>query len=190
MPVQPGVLLTRTHVKPTRWTFEAPQVRRVVMAVVGNGRMWADPCAGRFTVPEFTNDLNPSMPSRDHMEATAWLPRFGDASLQGVILDPPFSPTQKKRAYESIGAPLSKQACDASWWATLKDEAARITRPGGRVICCGWNSNGLSRSRGFTMEAVHMFPSGGQHNDLVVTVERKANRRIVDNQDVDEAEAP
>lgn len=188
MPVQPKVALSRVHVKPTKWTFEAHQVRRVVMAIVGDGKGWADPTAGRFTGTEFTNDLDPASPAKDHMEAVEWLRRFETSTLRGVVIDPPFSPTQKKRAYESIGAPLSKQACDASWWAALKDEAARIVKPGGRVICCGWNSNGLSRSRGFRLEAVHLFPSGGMHNDLIVTIETKVNGMLQTNVDNDQQE--
>jgi hypothetical protein len=50
---------------------------------------------------------------------------------------------------------------------------ARITKVGGVVVCCGWNSNGLGKGRGFAMERLLVVAHGGSKNDTLVTVERK-----------------
>jgi hypothetical protein len=90
-------------------------------------------------------------------------------SQMTVILDPPYSPRQAKECY---GLKL-----DAVSFSRLvrrvKDECARIIRPGGYVISCGWNSNGLGINRGFRQVEIRLIAHGGNHNDTIVTVEQK-----------------
>jgi hypothetical protein len=86
-----------------------------------------------------------------------------------------YSPRQMKEVYSSIGLEMTKENGQSSWWAGLKDHAARVIRPGGRAVVFGWNSLGLSPSRGFVLEEVHLFPAGGMHNDTIATVEYRAN---------------
>lgn len=95
-------------------------------------------------------------------------------SLAGLTLDPPYSPRQAKEEYQ-----LDLDAVEFTKLLTLvKDEMARVIRPGGKVICLGWNSNGLGKSRGFEMLRVLLVPHGGFHNDTIVTVERKVNQSL------------
>jgi hypothetical protein len=46
-------------------------------------------------------------------------------------------------------------------------------RPGGRVLSLGFNSTGMSDSRGFDKEAILMVNCGGSHNDYIVMSERQ-----------------
>jgi hypothetical protein len=58
-------------------------------------------------------------------------------------------------------------------WKLCKDNIARILKPHGRVICCGWNTNGLGKNRGFEMTAILDVVHGGSKNDTLVTLEYK-----------------
>ena len=59
------------------------------------------------------------------------------------------------------------------FWSKCKDQIARITKPNGKVICFGWNSMGLGKSRGFKMTEILLVPHGGNKNDTICTVEIK-----------------
>ena len=59
------------------------------------------------------------------------------------------------------------------FWSKCKDEIARITKPGGKVICFGWNSMGLGKNRGFEMTNILLVPHGASKNDTITTVEIK-----------------
>lgn len=93
----------------------------------------------------------------------------------GLTLDPPYSPRQAKEEYglEIDAVEFTKLL------AQVKDEMARVIRPGGKAICLGWNSNGLGKERGFEMLRILLVPHGGFHNDTIVTVERKVNGSLV-----------
>jgi len=54
-----------------------------------------------------------------------------------------------------------------------KNEVARILKPNGIVIICGWNTNGIGLKRGFKMLEILAVPHGGSKNDTLCTVERK-----------------
>lgn len=59
------------------------------------------------------------------------------------------------------------------YWSEVKNEMARIIRPGGKAICFGWNSMGLGINRGFEMLEILLVPHGGSKNDTIVTVEKR-----------------
>lgn len=40
-------------------------------------------------------------------------------------------------------------------------------------MCCGWNSNGLGKGRGFELDELLIVAHGGSKNDTIVTVEEK-----------------
>ena len=61
----------------------------------------------------------------------------------------------------------------SSFYGERKREVARIVKPGGIVVCCGWNSGGIGESNGFDLLEVLLCAHGGAHNDTIVTVERK-----------------
>ena len=49
----------------------------------------------------------------------------------------------------------------------------RILKTNGRVICCGWNTNGIGKTRGFEMTNILIVSHGGSKNDTLVTLEYK-----------------
>lgn len=73
-----------------------------------------------------------------------------------------------------IGKTVNMQTTQSSYWAKQKEEIARIVKPGGIVITCGWNSGGIGKKHGFEIQEILLVPHGGWHNDTIVTVEKKA----------------
>ena len=98
---------------------------------------------------------------------------FDSNSVDGVLFDPPYSPRQIKECYNGVGLKCSMEDTQGSFWGKIKNEIARVLKPKGIVICFGWNSNGCGKTRGFELEELLLVPHGGNHNDTIVTVERK-----------------
>lgn len=161
----PPLSVTRAWDMPNANTFKIPTVARIVADLVGDGRGWADPFANANSPAEFTNDINPSMPTTHHLDAVAFLESFADRSLAGVLLDPPYSLHQINEVYEGYG--------NMKTISRVYAEAARVCAVGGFVATFGWNSNGIGKRGAFRMEAVWLIAHGGSHNDTIVTVQRK-----------------
>ena len=60
------------------------------------------------------------------------------------------------------------------YWKLCKDNVARILKPNGIAICCGWTSQGLGKGRNFEMVEILLVAHGGSKNDTIITVERKS----------------
>lgn len=68
---------------------------------------------------------------------------------------------------------VNMQTTQASFWSNMKKEISRIVKPDGYVLCFGWNSQGIGKTRGFIMEEILLVAHGGNHNDTICTAERK-----------------
>lgn len=154
------MIISRVWAMPNKRTFQIKPIKELIKDEVG-AEKWLD----LFPYP-FKED------------ALKVLFTIEDGSLDGVLFDPPYSPRQLKECYDSLGQSLTSLDTSNHTWRQWKDEAARVIKPGGRIICFGWNSNGLGINRGFTLEKILLVAHGGNHNDTIVTVERKANNRL------------
>jgi len=169
--------LTRTWAMPNKWTFKILPIKMLLTCYVGDGINWVDPFAGMNSPAEITNDLNPKANAKYHMEAYHFLKTYcSDNTFDGGIFDPPYSQRQVKECYEGIGKHVTAEETKVSFYSKVKDELARVIKPNGIAICCGWNSMGLGKSRGFEMIEILLVPHGGHHNDTIVTVERKKEK--------------
>lgn len=135
--------------------------------------LWIDPFAGKNSPAKITNDLNPKLATTYHIEALEFLKMFSNCSVDGVLFDPPYSPRQVKECYEGIGLNCTNEQTKQSFYSNAKNEMARVLKVGGKAICCGWNSMGLGKNRGFEMQRILLVPHGGSKNDTIVTVEIK-----------------
>ena len=90
-----------------------------------------------------------------------------------VLYDPPYSARQVSESYKRLGESVNMQTTQSSYWARQKKEIARITKKGGVVITCAWNSGGIGAGLGFEQQEILLVAHGGWHNDTIVTVERK-----------------
>jgi len=164
--------MERIWAMPNHWTFIIKPIKELLKQEMDDG-LWIDPFAGEHSPAAIKNDLNLKRPTEFHMDALDFLKTFADNSVDGVLYDPPYSSNQVKRHYENIG--LKHWNGQATYWKLCKNEMARILRPGGKVICFGWNSTGCGKTRGFSMHRVLLVPHGGSRYDTICTVETKSS---------------
>jgi len=165
------MIIERKWAMPNKWTFTIKPIAELLKEEITDG-LWVDPFAGEHSPAQITNDLNPERPTNYHMDALEFLKMFGDSSVEGVLFDAPYSPRQVKECYDNIGKDL-KWDGRTTFWSKTKDEIARIIKPNGKVICFGWNSMGIGKTRGFEMTRILLVPHGGSRNDTICTVEVK-----------------
>lgn len=166
-------------------TFEIPSIGKLIeqyQTVEGFfddwlQDQWIDPFANRqHRFATITNDLNPDADTDFNMDALDFL-KMQATNSASVLLDPPYTLRQIKECYDGFGVALSSHE-SRHFYSDIKDEIARIVPPFGFVISCGYNSNGMGRSRGFELVQVLLVPHGGNHHDTIVTVEKKVQHGL------------
>jgi len=162
--------IERIWAMPNAWTFSIKPIRELLQEEVSPGN-WIDPYAGKNgkLYAKFTNDL-----AQNGKDALDFLKEFTDNFADGILLDPPYSLRQVSEHYKKAGIKCTGWHTSAGYNSELKDEAARIIKPGGKVICFGWNSMGLGKNRGFKMTRILLVAHGGSKSDTICTVEIKS----------------
>jgi hypothetical protein len=155
---------------PSRHTFLIKPIRELLARYVGDGRGWADPFAGENSPAEHTNDLNPLKPTTHHLHARDFAAACPDP-LEGVLWDPPYSPRQIREVYD--GMRIKGLVADFQFLGRIKKILGPKIKPDGLAICCGWNSAGFGKTLGFELIEVLLVSHGKDHNDTIVTVERR-----------------
>jgi len=165
------MIIERKWAMPNKWTFTIKPISELISEELTKG-LWIDPFAGRNSPASITNDLNPEAPTNYHLDALEFLKMFKDNSVDGVLYDPPYSPRQLRECYDGIDKSMRWDG-RTTFWSNTKNEIARIVKPNGKVICFGWNSMGIGKTRGFEMTRILLVPHGGSRNDTICTVEIK-----------------
>lgn len=159
---------------PSRWTFTIKPIAELLSRYVGDGKGWVDPFCGETSPAEYKNDLNPeNKHTASHLDANDYLSSFKSNSMNGVILDPPYSPRQVSDCYKGIGKEVTSIDTQGRPLMRIRNASARIIKPGGFAIVCGWNSCGLGKAFGFEMIEILLVSHSIIVNDTIVTVERK-----------------
>lgn len=111
------------------------------------------------------NDISPNIHDKhSSLDACNLLEWQGlGQKFDTVVFDPPYSDFQAVKTY---GVKKAQKVSHA------RDVVEYVLRPGGRVISLGFNSTGMSNSRGFTKEGLLLVNCGGSHNDYIVLSER------------------
>lgn len=161
--------IERVWAMPNKWTFSIKPIRELLEEEVING-LWVDPYCGEngSKYAQHTNDL-----AQGGMDAMEYLKTLESDTYDGILLDPPYSLRQVSEHYKQAGIKITGWHTSAGYNSALKNEASRILKVGGKVICFGWNSMGLGKARGFKMTRLLLVPHGGSKNDTIVTVEVK-----------------
>ena len=162
--------IERKWAMPNHNTFSIKPIREFIGDVPIQS---IDPFARNSKLATITNDLNPDFDTTHNMDALDFLKTIVDDWADMVLFDPPYSPRQLKECYDSIGKSLTQSQTQSSYWAYCKDEITRITKPGGKVLSFGWNTQGMGKSRGFEIESILLVPHGGMHNDTICVKEVK-----------------
>jgi hypothetical protein len=159
--------ITRVWAMPNKWTFDIKPIKQLLINhCIG---VWADPYAGKngSIYAKYINDL-----ASGGIDALEYLKSL-QIKFDGVLLDPPYSLRQVSEHYKKAGIKISGWHTSAGYNSALKNEAARLIKPGGKAICFGWNSMGLGKNRGFELIEILLVAHGGSKNDTIVTVEKK-----------------
>lgn len=119
------------------------------------------------------NDLNPEYSTDYHLDAREFLQLFQENTIDYVVYDPPYSPRQVSECYKGVGKNVTSKDTSMAYWRLQKEEIKRILKQNGKVICFGWNSMGVGKTKGFEMEKILLVPHGGNRNDTICTIERK-----------------
>lgn len=165
--------IERIWAMPNKYTFTIKPIKELLQDEM-NGGIWIDPFAGFHSPAQITNDLDPTSTAISHMDALEFLKMQQDSNCDGGFYDPPYSISQATECYKGFGKQyLDVKPSSMLYWKSIKNELARIVKPGGKIICCGWSSMGLGKNRGFEMTRILLVPHGGSKNDTIVTVERK-----------------
>lgn len=161
---------------PNKNTFTIKPIKELVERYIHkkDNQVIIDPFANESKYGTITNDLNPEMSTDYHLDALKFLKKMKTASADIVHYDPPYSITQAAECYKSFGKEKLKiNVANMKYWAECKNEIARILKPNGIAICCGWNTNGLGKGRNFKMIEILIVSHGGSKNDTLITVEMK-----------------
>lgn len=144
---------------PNKNTFEIKQINELIKKYAHG--VIVDPFANKNKIATITNDLDPSYDTDYHVDATDFLKILDDNSADTVLYDPPFSPRQLSECYKKFGISVNMQTTQASYWAKQKEQIARITKPNGICITCGWNSGGIGKKYGFEIIEILLVAHGG-----------------------------
>lgn len=167
-----SVVFSRIWAMPNKNTFTIKPIKEIISKYL-NGVI-VDPFANNSKLGTITNDLNPEFKTDYTLDALKFLQIMETNSADVVLYDPPFSISQAAECYRNFGKEKLKQSvANMGYWGSCKNEVARILKPNGICVICGWSSMGLGVNRGFEMLKILLVPHGGSKNDTIVTVERK-----------------
>lgn len=165
--------ITRSWAMPNKNTFEIAPIKDLLERYISPFDEVIDPFANNCEWGTITNDLDPQYETDYHMDATDFLKMLPEQCADVVLYDPPFSPRQVMECYKKLGMSVNMETTQASYWSKQKEQIARIIKPNGIVITCGWNSGGIGKKHGFEIVEILLVAHGGWHNDTIITVERK-----------------
>lgn len=164
--------IERLFEMPRKWTFQMPKLRAWVESHIEGSTLNLFGGVVRLSHPSGGmidhNDINTTLANReedfnlDAFDLTHW------GNFRGVydtvIFDPPYSAHQ---AVVSYGVKKQQRVSHA------RDVVEFVLAPRGRVVSLGFNSTGMSMSRGFEKEDILLVNCGGSHNDYIVMSERR-----------------
>ncbi len=149
---------------PKRFTFEQPKLRKWVESNCKGKVLNLFAGKTRLNVDEYRVDSNRDMDADWYGDALDFLNET-DLKFDTAILDPPYSLRKSYEKYQGhyIG----------SNWTRIRRALSRVLNCHATVISFGYNSQGMSKTLGFEKVAICLVCHNGDHNDTVVTVERK-----------------
>lgn len=152
---------------PKKWTFEQPKLKTWVESWCKKGQT-LNLFAGKtkLDINETRVDSNPEMIADYYMDALEYVEKCIEEGVlfDNVILDPPYNLRKSREKYEGkyIGS-----------FTKIKNKLVQIVKKGGNVVTLGYDTVGMSKSRGFEKIAVCVVCHNGDHNDTLILVERK-----------------
>lgn len=171
------MIFSRAFAMPNANTFSIKPigefVARYVAASPGKS---IDPFARDNVFADYRNDLNPATSAPFHMDAEDFCREAGKRGVQCTLalFDPPYSPRQISECYKNIGREVTtKDTQNAALYKRVRDALDALIVRGGIVLSFGWSSNGMGKTRGYSIVEILLVAHGGAHNDTICLAERK-----------------
>jgi len=168
------MIIERIFEMPNKWTFQMPKLRKWVLQWLPVGGKVLNIFAGKTKLNEYNgaiiyNDINPDLDVDYHYDAMEISKYFEPKSFDAILFDPPYTYHQTTRQYGGKTHIIVTKA---------KMEADKLLKAGGIVVSLGFNSTGFSKKRGYKKLGILLVNCGGEHNDIIVTVEQKIKQDI------------
>jgi hypothetical protein len=167
------MIISREWAMPNSNTFDIAPIKKMIARYIKNIEKSIDPFANKSKIAKVTNDLNPEMDTDYHLDALDFLKLFPDQSIDFIFYDPPYSLRQVSECYKNVGVEVTQEMTRSDWRTKQLNEASRIIKSGGLIMCFGWNSSGCGIKRNFELLEILLVAHGGCRNDTICTVERK-----------------
>jgi len=165
--------LSRSWAMPNKNTFSIKPIYHLIDTYLFDNILSIDLFANNNKLAKITNDIDTQYDTDYHLDALDFVKLFNNNSIDMVLFDPPFSPTQISRSYKKCKRSVNYQTTQNSFWSKLKIEISRVVIKGGIVITCSWNSGGIGKKYGFDIQEVLMVNHGSWHNDTIIVVDKK-----------------
>ncbi|WP_248515968.1 hypothetical protein [Salinarchaeum laminariae] len=155
----------------SRWTFQYTPARQFVERRL-EGRV-LNACAGKTKLNHdgeiVRNDLNPERDADHYLDVVELPEHFEPRSFDTIVFDPPFDQKQAEEKYDGLHASDVYGALEGF---------EKLVRPGGAVICFGWNSWGMRSFGAFEREDTYLFQRGPIHRDVIATIDRRTSSSL------------
>lgn len=168
--------LSRYFAAASHRTFSIKPVRTLLGRYISEGDVVVDPFARDSLIGTYRNDLNPKTEAEWHLPAEEFCSLLYRKKLvaDAALFDPPYSARQVKEHYQSFGLSVTQKDTQmARFYRDVKAGLHKLLRPGGIVICFGWNSGGMPQYLGYERIETMLVCHGSTHYDTIVTVDRK-----------------
>lgn len=176
--------IKRAWAMPNKQTFSIKPIKELILKYVGANKQLRiiDPFANSCCLEEeikqhghkyISNDIDTQFQTDFHLDAGEFLCMQDSNSADIVLFDPPYSPRQVSECYKRLEKTVTQYDTSSAYYSDFKKQIARVIKPSGVCISCGWNTNGIGKQNGFEIIEVLIVAHGGAHNDTLVVVERK-----------------
>lgn len=172
--------MSRVWQNPNSKTFTIPKIRDFIIRNLPTGDIVVLDCfANECSIKDYvkgkviTNDINPYFETDFNLSAEVFLRTFEKESVDVVLYDPPYSPTQVKRCYEGFGLKATQSDTRRDFIFQSKREIAAVLKPAGLCFSFGWNSIGIGKNQGFEIKEIMLVCHGGNRNDTICVLEEK-----------------
>jgi len=151
---------------PRKWTFEMPKLKEWVEGWCIDKTLNLFAGKVKLNVDEYRVDISPEFNPNCCMDSYRFVRRVihDRCGFDTIILDPPYNLRKAREKYDGkyIGS-----------FTKIKNLLPQLLYPNGRIITLGYDSVGMSKSRGFNKIAICLVCHGGDHRDTIGLVEEK-----------------
>lgn len=167
------IIMKRVWAMPNKGTHLVAPIFDFICKYLQNSKLSVDPFARDCDIADITNDLNPNTKADHHLDSVSFLKELRDEGVKPdlVIFDPPYSPEQMKREYDSCG--LTPNSTRPGRWTEEKNIISEILSDNGTVLSFGWDSCGMGKKRGFQIKEVILVCHGAGHHDTICVADER-----------------